>query len=643
MVRPVAVRPVVAVLLLGLVFGLAESPAALTAQQKADAQRVSDAMGVAGRLFAEGKYKECADAIGTLQKDIERITAGGNAELNDQLEPVIRRIRNAQAFLAIQGFELPPLKIGEPKATTPANPPTPAPNVPATVEKVSFSKHVAPILVKKCGRCHVDKTSGMFSMVTFDALMKGPPAGVVIFKGDSVGSRLVEVIQGNEMPPNGTKVTPDELATVKKWIDQGAVFDGSDTNSNLASVAGVSTGAVAPVAVQKATGNESVSFARDIAPVLTEACRGCHIGATRPSGRFDMATFSLLLKGGESGPAIMPGKPADSILVQKIKGTGGGQRMPAGGRPPLSDEVIAKISTWIAEGARFDGTDPAQSIVSVAALARAKSATHEELAADRAKRATEHWQLGMAGIEAQNVTTKNFLLIGNQGEATLASFGPKAEAVVPRVAGMFGAPSDQPLVKGRITLYLFQQRYDYGEFGTMVEKRQLPEAWRGHWKFDYVDAYAAMIPSKTDDYGFEPLVAQQVAAAYLASLGSVPRWFAEGSGRVVASRIDPKDKRVTGWTEQMAEVKERMAKADDFLEGRLAPEDADIAAFSFADFLMGKANATKYANVVNALRKGDDFQKAFSAQFNGSPGQQAEIWFKTAGKSTGPTKRPAKK
>ena len=48
-------------------------------------------------------------------------------------------------------------------------------------------------------------------MATFAALMKGPPEGVVvIFAGDTVGSRLIETIETGDMPRGGGKVSPQE-------------------------------------------------------------------------------------------------------------------------------------------------------------------------------------------------------------------------------------------------------------------------------------------------------------------------------------------------------------------------------------------------------------------------------------------------
>ena len=86
----------------------------------------------------------------------------------------------------------------------------------------------------------------------------------------------------------------------------------------------------------KATGKETVSFAGDVAPLLVESCKGCHINAMRASGGLNMDTFAQLLRGGDSGDIVIPGNGEESLLVKKLRGSMG-LKMPAGGRPAFSE------------------------------------------------------------------------------------------------------------------------------------------------------------------------------------------------------------------------------------------------------------------------------------------------------------------
>jgi hypothetical protein len=96
---------------------------------------------------------------------------------------------------------------------------------------------------------------------------------------------------------------------------------------------------------------EAVDFLRDVQPVLTSRCLVCHSGDS-PQAGLRLHTREEMLRGGASGPAIVPGNSKASLLVQKITGQKG-LRMPPTG-PPLPEETIARIRIWIDRGARWD-------------------------------------------------------------------------------------------------------------------------------------------------------------------------------------------------------------------------------------------------------------------------------------------------
>lgn len=593
-----------------------------TPAQRRQIEEMNSSVSKAGSLFLQKKYDVSGDVVRDVQKQYDELAKLNDPQVTALLETVYKRLLKAHALLELEGVSLPPLKKPADAPPKPANSPNAA---------ISFTKHVAPILIGKCGRCHVNSTKGEFSMANYNALMKGTPEGTVVFKGDPVGSRLIVVIEEGDMPRGGLKVSADELTTLKKWINEGAKFDGENVQTALANLTDASVGDVPNVEIMQASGDETVSFANDIAPVLDQHCANCHGRGRRVSGGLDMLNFAGLLKGGDSGPPVLPKKPADSLLVKKLKGTAGGERMPLE-RPPLADDEIAKIETWIAEGATFDGPDAKQDIRQVANLAKAKRLTHEELSAERAANAMKNWALGMPGISADQVETENFLLIGNVGPETLKQYGQQAEAIVPKIVDLYAAPTDEPLVKGRITLFLFKQRYDYGEYGKMVEKRSLPRQWKGHWRFNIIVAYGAVIPSRSEDYSTDALLGQQIAGVYVASLGPSPHWFAEGSARVAAARIAADDSRVVQWKDGLADVLSRMSMPDDFITGKLDQESADIASYDFVNFLMTDKN--RYQSVLAALRKGTDFDEAFSKAYGGSPAQLAAAWSKRAARGS---------
>ena len=94
---------------------------------------------------------------------------------------------------------------------------------------VDFAHEVVPILRKHCGECHTgDKKKGSFSMNTRATLLEGGESGAVLFPGQASKGRLLESIVSEDpderMPPKGARVSPAEVAILRKWVEQGAVW-----------------------------------------------------------------------------------------------------------------------------------------------------------------------------------------------------------------------------------------------------------------------------------------------------------------------------------------------------------------------------------------------------------------------------------
>ncbi len=92
----------------------------------------------------------------------------------------------------------------------------------------------------------------------------------------------------------------------------------------------------------------AVDFATEIHPILSAKCVPCHSGAT-PQAQLLLNSRTAVLKGGRSGPAIVPGKPNDSLLLARVEGREGSVMPPTGA--PLKESDVEKLRQWIAEGA----------------------------------------------------------------------------------------------------------------------------------------------------------------------------------------------------------------------------------------------------------------------------------------------------
>ncbi|MDX1979954.1 MAG: DUF1549 domain-containing protein, partial [Bryobacteraceae bacterium] len=89
-------------------------------------------------------------------------------------------------------------------------------------------------------------------------------------------------------------------------------------------------------------------FENRVRPVLARNCLACH-GASKLGG-LDMTTREGLLKGGQSGPAIVPGKPLESRLIRSVEHSDEKLRMPLG-QPRVAAKEIADLKSWIEAGA----------------------------------------------------------------------------------------------------------------------------------------------------------------------------------------------------------------------------------------------------------------------------------------------------
>lgn len=104
-------------------------------------------------------------------------------------------------------------------------------------------------------------------------------------------------------------------------------------------------------------------FENRIRPILIDHCQPCHSVATqKSSGGLLLDSKEGWTKGGDSGPAILPGNPAGSLLIQAIRGSEGASLMPpAESRMALSDSQIRDLEAWVLQGA-FDPRKATQRI-----------------------------------------------------------------------------------------------------------------------------------------------------------------------------------------------------------------------------------------------------------------------------------------
>ena len=193
-----------------------------------------------------------------------------------------------------------------------------------------FETDIRPLLVARCGRCHAGgKKKGQLDLGSLAGIRRGSESGAVVVPGKPEKSLLVEVLSEGAMPPDGkNRPSKSEITRITDWIRNGA---------------------------KTRAGNFSAGAAltqENVLPILFTRCVVCHGGRTRKGG-LDLRTRHAMLKGGKSGPAIVPGKPDKSLLIKRIHD----RDMPPPkllvdfGIRPVEAGELETIRRWIAAGA----------------------------------------------------------------------------------------------------------------------------------------------------------------------------------------------------------------------------------------------------------------------------------------------------
>jgi mono/diheme cytochrome c family protein len=115
---------------------------------------------------------------------------------------------------------------------------------------------------------------------------------------------------------------------------------------------------LSPVATAAETApTGQVVFETHVRPILKANCFHCHGEGEKLQSGLDLRLRRLIVKGGETGPAIVPGKPAESLLLTYLRE---GEMPPAEIEKRLTASEIAMIERWISSGANTAGAEPEQ-------------------------------------------------------------------------------------------------------------------------------------------------------------------------------------------------------------------------------------------------------------------------------------------
>ncbi|MCA9015592.1 MAG: DUF1549 domain-containing protein [Planctomycetaceae bacterium] len=113
---------------------------------------------------------------------------------------------------------------------------------------------------------------------------------------------------------------------------------------------------LAPLTLFAQTPTPTVDYKTQIKPLLQAHCFACH-GTLKQESALRLDAGKLILKGGDIGPAIIAGKPQESLLYQVLTKDADFEMPPEGQGRKLKPDEVQLIRTWIEQGARFPADD----------------------------------------------------------------------------------------------------------------------------------------------------------------------------------------------------------------------------------------------------------------------------------------------
>ncbi len=109
-------------------------------------------------------------------------------------------------------------------------------------------------------------------------------------------------------------------------------------------------------AKDQTTEADKADYIAKIKPLLVQRCTTCH-GPLRQNGGLRLDAVELILKGGESGPVVVPGNPDESLLIDAVTAAENTSQMPKEGTQ-LTEKEVALLKAWIAGGAIAPKNEP---------------------------------------------------------------------------------------------------------------------------------------------------------------------------------------------------------------------------------------------------------------------------------------------
>lgn len=300
-------------------------------------------------------------------------------------------------------------------------------------------------ILRKCGPCHGDATrKGNLQLTQREGWRRGGDSGEPLV-GEVLADGLVwQMIAGGDMPPEGAEpLTLEETQQIREWIQA------EETRSWIEDPA------------------DRVIHQHQVLPILLLRCTPCH-GSRLKQAELDLRTRMEILRGGQSGPAIVPGAPDASLMIQRIESEACPPQellLKYFVRRPSHAET-QRLRQWIAAGAPELDLSP-----DVATTAT------DPLVSDQDR---QHW--AYLPIQPPNGTTSIDQLIGAKLSAVGLSRSPRADRVTLirrlflNVTGLPPSPTELHRWRTRESTRWYAELVD-----ELLASPQYGERWGRYW------------------------------------------------------------------------------------------------------------------------------------------------------------------
>jgi mono/diheme cytochrome c family protein len=161
------------------------------------------------------------------------------------------------------------------------------------------------------------------NLTTEESVLKGSESGPVVVPGKPEESLLYKKVRDGSMPMGKPHLSEQQIETILSWIKGDAL----------------------------AVDNTPITQ-HEVIPILLTRCTVCH-GLRKQEGGLDLRSKEAMLKGGKSGPAIVLGKPEESLLIKRINAgeMPPKQKLIVVGVKPITPAETEKVARWIRQGA----------------------------------------------------------------------------------------------------------------------------------------------------------------------------------------------------------------------------------------------------------------------------------------------------